>query len=369
MKFTVTRNSLLSELNLVQGVIDKKSTTPILSNILMEAEGEHLHITASDGDVTIQCGCPVAVMDEGATTIAARRLFDIVRLLPENAEIEMSLLENNWVDLRSGNSHYKIVAVPKDDYPSIPDATPAIASIPGSLIEKMVLRTMFAITQEDSRYSLNGSLLVLRPDAVQMVATDGHRLALVSKNMDIPGIEEEVKSLIPRKTLTEILKLASGQDVIVEFGRSDNHLFFSTGNKRLVSRILSGQFPNYELVIPRDNDKLVVIGTKAFSDGIRRAAVMSDERLKSIKLLFSAGELVISATNIDAGESREVVPIEFEGEKLSIGFNSQYLLDFVSVCGADSISIAIKNSDAQGLFRPVGADDLDYRYIVMPMNV
>jgi len=156
---------------------------------------------------------------------------------------------------------------------------------------------------------------------------------------------------------------------MVEFSRNDNHLFFSAGNKRIVSRVLAGQFPNYELVIPRDNDKLVIVGTKAFGDGIRRAAIMSDERLKSIKLSFSTGELELSAANADAGESREVVPIEFEGEKIVIGFNSQYLLEFINVCGAESVSIAIKDSDTQGLFRPVGADDLEYRYVAMPMNV
>jgi len=196
MKFTVTRNSLLSELNLAQGVIEKKSTTPILSNILIETAGDHLDITASDGDITICCGCFAAVAEQGAITIAARRLFDIVRLLPENSEIEMSMLENGWMELRSGNSHFKIVAVPKDDYPVIPETAPTIAAIPGSILERMIHRTMFAITQEESRYSLNGSQLVLQPDAIQMAATDGHRLALVGKSMEISGIDGEVRALI-----------------------------------------------------------------------------------------------------------------------------------------------------------------------------
>jgi DNA polymerase-3 subunit beta len=369
MKFTVTRNALLSELNLAQGVIEKKVTTPILSNVLIEAVGDHLDITASDGDMTICCGCFAAVAEQGAITIYARRLFDIVRLLPENAEIEMSLLENNWMELRSGNSHYKIVATPKDDYPVIPETAPPIASIPGSILEKMIQRTMFAITQEESRYSLNGSLLVFQPDAIHMVATDGHRLALVSKNIEIPGIDGEVRALIPRKTLIELLKFVSGLDIMVDFGRNENHIFFSAGNKRIVSRVLAGQFPNYELVIPRDNDKLVIVGAKAFGDGIRRAAIMADEKLKSIKLSFSTGELELSAVNADAGESREVVPIEFEGNKIDIGFNSQYLLDFIGACGAESVSIAIKDSDTQGLLRPVGVEDLEYRYVAMPMNV
>jgi DNA polymerase-3 subunit beta len=368
MKFTVTRNSLLSELNLVQGVIEKKSTIPILSNILLEASGDHIDIAATDLDVTIRCGCPASVEAEGTTTISARRLFDIVRLLPEGSDVEFSLLENDWVELKSGNSEYKIVALPKDNFPSIPEAAPATATIPGSLLRNMIQRTMFAITQEESRYSLNGALLSLIPGEVRMVATDGHRLALVSKSMEIPGVDMEVRALIPRKTLLEILKLIGDQDAMMEFGRDENHLFFSIGSKRLVSRILAGQFPNYELVIPRENDKFVVASSKNLGDGIRRAAIMSDEKLKAIRLSFKTGALELTASSAEAGEAREVVPIEFEGDSLDIGFNPLYLLDFIGVCGSESVRIALKDSETQGLFKPVGPTELDYRYVVMPMK-
>jgi DNA polymerase-3 subunit beta len=368
MKFTVTRNSLLNELNLVQGVIEKKSTIPILSNILVEASGDHIDIAATDLDVTIRCGCPASVTTEGTTTISARRLFDIVRLLPDGADIELTLLENDWVGLRSGNSEYKIVALPKDNFPSIPEAAPMTAQISGSLLRSMIQRTMFAITQEESRYSLNGALLALLPGEVRMVATDGHRLALVSKSMELPGLDTEVRALIPRKTLIEILKLIGDQDVMIEFGRDENHLFFSVGSKQLVSRILAGQFPNYELVIPRENDKFIVAPSKSFGDGIRRAAIMSDEKLKAIRLSFRSGALELTASCADAGESREVLPVEYEGETLDIGFNPMYLLDFVGACGSDSISIAIKDSETQGLLRPIGSSDIDYRYVVMPMK-
>lgn len=368
MKFTVTRNSLLNELNLVQGVIEKKSTIPILSNILLEAAGGHLDIAATDLDVTIRCGCPASVLAEGTTTISARRLFDIVRLLPDGADIEFSLLENDWVELQSGNSHYKIVALPKENFPSIPESAPATAQIPGVLLRNMIQRTMFAITQEESRYSLNGALLALMPNEIRMVATDGHRLALVSKNMEMPGVDLEVRALIPRKTLVEIQKLIGEQDAMVEFGRDENHLFFAVGSKRLVSRILAGQFPNYELVIPRENDKYIVSSTKALGDGIRRAAIMSDEKLRAIKLSFKTGTLELTASSAEAGEAREMVPIEFEGESLDIGFNPQYLLDFIGVCSADAVSISLRDSETQGLLRPVGQSDLDYRYVVMPMK-
>lgn len=368
MKFTVSRNALLNELNLVQGVIEKKSTIPILSNILLETAEGRLEITATDLDVTIRCGCPVKVGAEGTTTISARRLFDIVRLLPDGADIDISLLENDWVDLRCGNSHYKIVALPKENFPSIPEAAPATAQIPSGILRGMIQRTMFAITQEESRYSLNGALLALLPGEIRMVATDGHRLALVSKAMEIPGLDVEVRALIPRKTLIEIMKLIGDQDAMMEFGRDENHLFFTQGSRKLVSRVLAGQFPNYELVVPRENDKFVVASTREFGDGIRRAAIMSDEKLKAIRLAFKAGSLELTASCAEAGEAREVVAVEFGGEDLEIGFNPLYLLDFVGICGSDAISIALKDSETQGLLRPIGGSDLDYRYVVMPMK-
>ena len=169
MKFTVTRNSLLNELNLVQGVIEKKSTIPILSNILLEASGEYLDITATDLDVTIRCGCSATVDGEGTTTISARRLFEIVRLLPEGSDINVSVQENDWVVLNSGKSEYKIVALPKENFPSIPEGAPAMSRIPCGLLRNMIQRTMFAITQEESRYSLNGALLVLLPGGLSLM--------------------------------------------------------------------------------------------------------------------------------------------------------------------------------------------------------
>ena len=368
MKFTVTRNELLNELNLVQGVIEKKSTIPILSNILLEAEGGHVDIAATDLDVTIRCGCSASVSVEGTTTLSARRLFDIVRLLPDGSEIGFTLLENDWVELRSGNSEYKIVALPKENFPSIPEAAPATVQIPGGLLRSMIQRTMFAITQEESRYSLNGALLVLLPGEIRMVATDGHRLALASKNIEIPEIDSEVRALIPRKTLVEIQKLIGDQESVLEFGRDENHLFFSVGGKRLVSRILAGQFPNYELVIPRDNDKHILASTRILGDAIRRAAIMSDEKLKAIRLSLMPGIIELSASCAEAGESHEKVPVEYSGDSIEIGFNPAYLLDFVGVCGSESISVSIRDAETQGLLRPVGATDLNYQYVVMPMK-
>lgn len=368
MEFTVKRNALLAELNLVQGVIEKKSTIPILSNILLETGAGRIGITATDLDVSICCGCEAEVKSEGTVTISARRLFDIVRLLPEEAEIQCTLLENDWVQISSGNSLYKVVGLPKENFPSIPAPGGPSISIPGAVLRSMIQRCMFAITQEESRYSLNGALLLLTPGEIRMVATDGHRLALVVHSMELVGVDAEIRSLIPRKTLVEIQKLIGEREMFVDFGRDENHLFFSMGDKKLVSRVLAGQFPNYEMVIPRENDKTIVGSTRALGDGIRRAAIMSDEKLRAIRLAFSAGVLELTASSADAGEAREVVPVEYEGPAVEIGFNPQYFLDFLGACGSESVSISIRDSETQGMLQPTGTSALDYRYVVMPMK-
>lgn len=368
MEFTVKRNLLLNELNLVQGVIEKKSTIPILSNILLEASGSELAITATDLDVSICCGCASDVQEPGTLTVSARRLFDIVRLLPEDSEIRCTLLENDWVNLRAGKSEYKVVGLPRENFPSIPQAPAGGICLPGKELKAMILRTMFAITQEESRYSLNGALLVLGPHEMRMVATDGHRLALVTKVIELDGVEAEIRSLIPRKTLGEVLRLIGDVELMVEFARDENHIFFSAAGKRLISRVLAGQFPNYEMVVPRDNDKCIVAPTRAFAEGVRRAAVMSDEKLRAVRLAFSPGAAEITASSADAGEAREQIEVEYAGTELSIGFNPQYLLDFLNACGSESVNILVKDSETQGMLGPVGPAELDYSYVVMPMK-
>jgi len=232
----------------------------------------------------------------------------------------------------------------------------------------MMQRTMFAITQEESRYSLNGALLMLSPSGVRMVATDGHRLALVSKDAEVQGLSGETRALIPRKTLVELQKLIGDQDVAVEFGRDENHLFFTVGGKRLVSRILAGQFPNYEMVIPKENDKNISASTRAIAEAIRRAAVMSDDKLRAIRLSFTSGAVEMTASSAEAGEAREVVPIEYDGAPIEIGFNPQYLLDFLGACGAETVQISLKDGETQGLLQPAAPGEIEYRYIVMPMK-
>jgi DNA polymerase III subunit beta len=368
MKFKVTRNALLAELNLVQGVVEKKSTIPILSNILISASGNRIDMTATDLDVSVCCGCEAEVQSEGTMTVSAKRLFEIVRLLPDGAEIECRLLDNDWLGVKAGKSIYKVVGLPRENFPSVPEPQGKTVSLPGNILRGMIQRTMFAITQEESRYSLNGAQLVLTPQEMKMVATDGHRLALVTASVPLTTLENEMRALIPRKTLVEIQKLVGEDDMTVEFGRDDNHLFFRVGAKRLVSRVLAGQFPNYEMVIPRDNDKNVTAPTKVLAEGIRRAAVMSDEKLKAIRLSLQPGILELSASSADAGEASESIEVDYQGGEMEIGFNPLYLLDFLGACGSENTTFSLRDFETQGMMRPAGNPAIDYRYVVMPMK-
>jgi DNA polymerase-3 subunit beta len=368
MEFKVKRNALLGELNLVQGVVEKRSTIPILSNMLLEVSGERLELIATDLDVSICCGCTAEVQTEGTMTVSARRLFDIVRLLPEESEIHCTLSEKDLLRVKSGNSDYKVAGLPKENFPSIPQLAESEITIPGQLLRAMIQRTMFAITQEESRYSLNGALLVITAEEMKMVATDGHRLALVCKEIENDKVKGEIKSLVPRKTLVELQRLVGDQELFVEFGRDDNHLFFQVGDKKLISRVLAGQFPNYELVLPRDNDKEIIAPARDFGDSIRRASIMSDDKLRAVRLSFEPGILEITASSSDAGEAKELVNVEFDGMGMEIGFNPQYIIDFLGACGAEKVSISVKDGDTQGMLQPAGEAELDYRYVVMPMK-
>lgn len=370
MKFTVKRDALLGELNLVQGVIERRSTIPILANILLEAEGGRLGITATDLDVSICCGCEAAIAQPGSSTVAARRFFDIVRLLPESSEIQCVLLENDWMEVKSGAAEFKVAGLPRENFPSIPESSASGTPLPAATLREMIHRTVFAITtEEESRYSLNGALLLLVPGTMRMVATDGHRLAMVSAKLENENVDREIRALIPRKTVLEIQRLLGDQEDTVQFVREENHLFFQAGSgRKLVSRMLAGQFPNYEMVVPRDNDKRIILGARAFGEAIRRAAVMSDEKLRAIKIYFSPGKAEITASSAEAGEARESVDIEYEGPDVQIGFNPHYLLEFVNVCGTERVMIELRDSETQGLFSPVGLEGLEYRYVVMPMK-
>jgi len=371
MEFSVTKSALLNELSTTQGVVERKTTIPILSNLLVEAKGSQLTITATDLELSIRTSCEAKIKKEGAGTIPAKKLLELVRLLPEG-EIKVKLLENHWVEIVSDRKKYKLVGMAKENFPALPVMPHTLVKIPAAIVENLIRKTKFAISMEESRYTLNGGLLILKPDTLAMVATDGHRLALAETDHKLNGLNGEVKVLIPKKAMDEVEKLSSAtgsDDAAVEFAKDESHLFFQVGHRLLISRILTGQFPNYEAVLPRDNNKTVVIERAELSDAVRRVSQLADQRSHAVKLAVSKEGIEISASSPEYGEAKENIEKEFKGEPIAIGFNSSYMLDFLSAASDGPISIELKDEQSAGQMRPLADESYRYRYIIMPMRI
>jgi DNA polymerase III subunit beta len=373
MEITVSRQDLLKELTATQSVVERKTTIPILSNFLIEADGDRLSITATDLDQAIRTSTEVTVKKAGACTIPARKLYDYIKLLPDG-DISIKLLENHWVQIRSGRSNTKMVGMARANYPQVPEF-PAMAAttIPAVALKALIARTVFAISNEETRYTLNGALLVLKAESLAMVATDGHRLALVEKpNETLEGISGEKRVLIPRKALQELQQLLSVSDAEgVEFADDEHTLFFRVGHRTLSSRKLSGQFPNFEAVMPRDNNKFAVVRSSELAAAIQRVAQFADERSGAVKLRLESNELKISSSSTESGESEDTIDTPYSGEPIQMGFNSGYIIEFLKALNNDGeVRLEFKDPQSAGQMRPEDPDaEFKYRYVLMPMRI
>jgi len=371
MEFTINRSDLARELNHLQGVVERKNTIPILANVLVETRGESLvALTATDQDLSMQTECEAQVTRPGAILLGARKLSDIVRNLPDG-EVHLSKQDNDWGRIICGSSDFKVVGQPVDQFPAVPILNKPGRQIAGATLGSLISRTIYAITSEESRYALSGSLFIAAENSLDMVSTDGHRLAIAGVRGENAGKAGDVafRVNVPKKALAELLKLTAGLDEPVEFIEEENHLFFRIGLRRLTTRLLAGQFPNYELVLPKTNDKTVVLNTERFAQSIRRVALMADERSRSVKFDISKGRIVISSQSAEVGEARDIVPIDYEGEDVAIGFNAQYLLDFFNAVGVEEVDFEFKDEMSPVLLHPHGEEADSYRYVVMPMRL
>jgi DNA polymerase-3 subunit beta len=371
MEISVSKFDLLKELTATQGVVERKTTIPILSNFLFEAAGDSITITATDLDLSLRTSCTAKVKKEGSCTIPARKLYDYVKLLPDG-DIGVKLLENHWVNIRSGRSNTKMVGMARSNFPSLPTfPTTQSVKIPAQVLRTMIAKTIFAISNEESRYTLNGALMVLKPESIIMVATDGHRLAHIERSGEkFEGISGELKTLVPKKAMAELSTLLGSTDAdFVEFAKDESTLFFRIGGRLLTSRQLTGQFPNYEAVLPKDTSKSVVVRTDDVSAAIQRVAQFADERSGAIRLRLDKNEIKVSSSSTEAGESEDSMETVYNGETMTIGFNSQYLLDFFKAAGSNEVRLEFKDAQSAGQLRPEAVEDYRYRYVVMPMRI
>jgi DNA polymerase-3 subunit beta len=369
MQFVISRNALQKELAFVQGIVERKNTIPVLANILIESAGEDsIRISGTDLDVTIRCDADAQeISSQGAICVPARKLFDIARLLPD-APVSFRKEENEWVTVECDRSKFRLPGVSKETFPELPGFKSTPLKLPASMLKLLIDRTIFAITQEEGRYTLSGAKFELDNKNVRMVTTDGHRLAYVSTdNSGVTGDGLEV--LIPRKTLAELTKLTADFDGDINLGADENHVYFEIGSRLLISRMLSGQFPNYEMVMPKNNDRSAAFDTLSLNQAIRRVALMADDRSRAIRLHLTKEQLLISSQNAEEGEARETIATDFDGEETEIGFNAQYLLDFLNVVGSEKVNFEFKDGNSQAQLRPVTEDKYDYRYVIMPMRL
>jgi DNA polymerase-3 subunit beta len=337
--------------------------------VLLEADRDRIVLTATDLELGIRVSCPARIKKSGAGTIPARRLLDYIRLLPEG-DVQIKTQDNHWASITAGRSRTRIAGMSRESFPELPVMPPVLAEMPIGVLSGLISKTIFAISNEESRFTLNGALMVLRKGGIVMVATDGHRLAMVETNEELPGVQGAYRALLPRKAMTELQKLAGDSDpaAIVRFSGDENHLFFELGERLLLSRKLTGNFPDYERVLPKDQPHSVTLSKDELRGSIERVAQFSDERSRAIRVQVSAGEMKVHSSVSDTGESEESLPVTYDGPAVEIGFNAQYMLDFFRAVGTDDVRFLFKDAHSAGELR-AGGDNDQYRYVIMPMRI
>jgi DNA polymerase-3 subunit beta len=371
MELVVRKTDLLRELQLFQGIVERKNTIPILANVLLEANGEEVRLLATDLEVGLRSKCAASISKSGSLTLPAKKLYEIVKALPEtDVRIEQ---DKNGVKVAADRFDSRMQTLPREDFPTLPEASGTFsATLPRDVIKQMVSKTQFAITGEDTRYFLNGALFILKSDSMSLVATDGHRLALVTvprESGNAAPLKEEERVILPRKTLLELARLIAEGDGDIRYGRGENHLFFDIGGRLLISRMIDGQFPAFERVIPKSNDKRVEFDRDRLTSAVRRVALLSNERSRAVKFQIDKGKVEIASSSPEFGEAKEILPVEYTGAPVTICFNAQYVVDFLGAVETDSVGLDFKDEMSQAVMSPVGADGYSYTYVIMPMRV
>src|SRR3954468_5476952 len=327
MELVVRKNDLLRELQLFQGIVERKNTIPILANVLLEAKGNEVRMLATDLEVALRSRCDATVAKGGSLTLPAKKLYEVIKALPET---DVRIQEDkNGVKVAADRFDSRMQTLPREDFPTLPEVSGgAKATLPRAAVREMVAKTQFAITGEDTRFFLNGAKFVLKPGSLTLVATDGHRLALVEVTQDV-GVTEEIGVILPKKTLLELGKLLAEGDGDVAFESGENHLFFEVGTRVLISRMIDGQFPAYERVIPKGNDKLIEFDRDRLTNAVKRVALLSNERSRAVKFQIDKGKVEIASSSPEFGEAKEVLMVDYTAAAVTICFNAQYVLDFL----------------------------------------
>jgi DNA polymerase-3 subunit beta len=365
MKFSIKKEDVLRELQLLQGIVEKRNTMPILANILISAAENEIELIGTDLEVGLKTHFPAQIEETGSITISGKKVFEIVRSLADEQTVYFKEGKDLMMEITSGESEFKVLCLPKEDYPQVPEPRfERNIVIPLDKLKEMIDRVFYAITQEQ-RYYLNGALMLLKDNQMELVSTDGHRLAYTLLTIEGQKVENEIRTIISKKTLSELRKF---DDDSLEFDLDENNLFFHVRNRILISRIIEGKFPNYEAVIPKENPHVLQISREKITDAIRRVSLLSTERSRGIKFNIGQNQIKLFSSNPEIGEARDKVDVDYKGQEMEIGFNSQYLLDFLTAVKSESITFELKDENSAVLLRPTD-DDVKYLYVLMPMKI
>jgi len=374
MEFTVHRRDLLEELSLVSAIVEKRPLMTILGSVLLELENNLLSITGLGKDISLRCGCSCKSFAPGSIAIPSKKLIDIIRLLPES-EILFRSVGDNGVEIRYEKSYFRISGLPKDQFPDISICQSYPVSLQAQPFKEMIMRTVFAAShQENDRFVLGGAQVEIRPQSVRMITSDGHRLVFAEKKEEIPGISQEIRFIIPQKSLNELARMIDQQEVI-QFAKDDRLVYFKVGNRELISGLLGGVFPNYDLIIPRNNPYIMTVNSGLFSDCLRRSCVLAEESsiesqmMRKVRFRLRPGTLDMRASSVGFGESQENLEVEYDGPFIETEFNAPYIVDFLSAVKTDQVTMALKDDENPVLMRPKGEDIMDYQYIIAVISI
>lgn len=366
MKFVIDKEDIIDELQLIQGIIEKRNTMPVLANILVDVSEKEVHLTATDLEVGLKTHFKAEVEEPGSITVSGKKVFEIVKSLKEGQTIEFKESGDLLMGIQSGDSEFKVLCLPKEDFPQVPEAKFGKDIILPLVKYKDMIEMVYSSIAPEQRYYLNGALMILKDKSIEMVSTDGHRLAYTSSLLEDLKLEKEIKGIVSKKTLNELRKL---EDENLEFDLDENNLFFKSKNRTLISRIIEGKFPNYEAVIVKDNPNILTLSRAEITEAIRRVSLLSTERSRGIKFYIEKSQLRLFSSNPEIGEARDKLDVDYDGDSVEIGFNSQYLLDFLTTVKTDRIRMELKDENSAALMMPEGEEDIKFLYILMPMKI
>ncbi len=376
MKVRIGREELLTGLQRVQGVVEKRNTMPILSNILLEAKQEGAEIVATDLEIGMRGLYKATVLEAGGVTISARKLYEIIKELP-NGEIELTSGDNNWTTIQAGKSQFKVVGLPSGDYPALPSIErEGLIPLAGAGLLELIRKTLFAAGDNDARYILNGLLVSLtttenKTTLLRLVGTDGHRLAVAEREVGTAGAKQpaqDIKAIIPKKAAQEMKRLLDeGGDAEPLIGFTKNLMIFRKSGLLLTSRLMEGNYPNYQQVVPKESGRRIAVNRGMLESALRRVSVLSKDKANAVKVTFSPGSMTLFSSNPDYGEATEELVAQYEGEPLNTGFNARYLLDALSVMDGESVSLQMDSALSPCLIQE--AESPGFKCVVMPIKI